>query len=154
MRRDLISVALDDAGGDADELGIRAVVEQQIFAEIHFAAMAVEALQAGSGIGRHNTLARPKARDRIANRNHVAGEFVTEDRGRNDHAGVIAAAKDLDVGAAGERGAHADEDVAGPDGGNGNPFQLHVLFAVEYGREHRVIFRHSLGNPRLLADAR
>ena len=70
---------------------------------------------------------------------------MTEDGGRHDHASVIAAAKDLDVGPAGKRGAHTNEDIARSESGNRYPFELYVLFSVEYGREHRYLSLNSCG---------
>ena len=95
-------------------------------------------------VGCHAALAGVKACDRIAHRDDVTGELVPEDSGRNDHPRVVSAAKYFDVGTAGQRRAHADEDVARSNGGNGNPFQLHVLFSVKYGCEHVPVIHRCL----------
>ena len=90
--------------GNADVLGVGAVVEQQILAQIFLAALAEEALAAGRRIGRHHALARRgNFVTSLAHRDDVAGQFVPEQGRRHDHPRVVAAAKDLDVGAAGER---------------------------------------------------
>jgi len=141
MRRDLVSIALDDAGRDADELGICAVVEQEIFSEIHLATFAIKTVQTGCGIGRDNSLADVKACDGVTDCNHIPGEFMTKHRGRDDHAGVISTAKDFDIGPTGERGANPHEDIARSDSWNWYPFELYVLLSIEYGREHGLV-RH------------
>ena len=76
---------------------------------------------------------------RVADRHDIAGQFVAENSRRHDHAGVISAAKNLQIGAAGERGAHAHQNVARPDRGNRNALDAHVLFTVQNGREHGLI---------------
>ena len=48
VRRNLVRIALDDAGRNADVLGVGAVVEQQILAEVLQAAAAIEAVQQGA----------------------------------------------------------------------------------------------------------
>ena len=139
MRRNHIGIQANDARRNLDEFRISAVIEQQIFAEIHASAAAIEALQAGRGIRGHDALPDLETLDALAHRHHIAGQFVPEQSGRHDHPRVIAAQKNLDVGAAGQGRAHAHQQIVRPDVRNRNAFQLHVLFAVEHGREHRVV---------------
>ena len=60
-----------------------------------------------------------------------AGQFVAEESGRDDHAGMIAAAKNFEVGAAGEGGADADDEFTGLRPGNGHIFDANIFAAVE-----------------------
>src|SRR3984885_10520889 len=103
----------DNACGDTDELGVGTVVEEQIVAEILLAALAEEAVTAGGGVEGNDTIARHEVSDSFAGLHDGAGKLVSEERGRNDHARVIAAAKDFEIGAAGERRAHFDNELAG-----------------------------------------
>ncbi len=59
--------------------------------------------------------------------------LVAEERGRHDHARVIAAAKDLQIGSAGERRADADDQLARCGLGNGNLLDANIFAAVEDG---------------------
>src|SRR5439155_22180511 len=56
--RDLVGVALDDAGGNANVFGVGAVIEQDVFAQILLALLAEIALFAGRGIGSYHALAQ------------------------------------------------------------------------------------------------
>src|ERR1700674_5632285 len=93
--RDDVGIPLDDARGNANILGIRAVVEQQIFAQVFEPAPAEETLVAWGGIRRHHALSGLNALDLSAHGDNVAGQFVSEYGRRHDHTSVIAAAKDL-----------------------------------------------------------
>ena len=121
----------DDARGNADELGIGAVVEEQIVAEILLAARAEIAFAAGRGVERHHAVAGREIRDAFAGFDNRSRQLVAEERRRHDHARMIAAAKDLQVGAAGERRAHADDQFAGCGLGNGNLLDANIFAAVE-----------------------
>jgi hypothetical protein len=55
---------------------------------------------------------------------------VAEERGRHDHAGVIAALIYLEIGAAGESDLHFDEDLSLFDARDGHSFNLEIFFAV------------------------
>ena len=55
--RNHIRILLHDARRNADEFGISAVIEQQIFAEILLSPPAEETITAGSGIRRDHALA-------------------------------------------------------------------------------------------------
>ncbi len=59
-RRDEVGIALDDARRDANVLGIRAVVKEQIFAEIGLLVLTVEASPARRGVGRDDAIALAK----------------------------------------------------------------------------------------------
>ena len=107
-----ISIALDDARRNADVLGIGAVVEQQVFAQVLQTAAAEEAFFARRGIGRHHALPDSKILDIVAHRDDIACQFVPEHGGRHDHPGVVPTPEYLDIGAAGQRNANLDQDVA------------------------------------------
>ncbi len=99
----------DDAFGNLDEFGISAVVEEQIVAKIFLATQAKVALAARSGVERHNPVAGSEIGDALARFDDRSCLLVSEERGRNDHARVVSAAKDLEIGAAGESCTHLDD---------------------------------------------
>ncbi len=102
-------------------------------------ALAEEALLARGGIRGHHALANRKLRDTLAHGDDIAGQFVPEHSRGHDHAGVISAAEDFDVGAAGQRYFHPYEDVSAIDCGNGYRLHLQVFLAVKHGSHHVVI---------------
>jgi len=139
MGGDLVHVALYDAGGDADIFSVGAVIEEEVLAEVFEAAAAIEAVEAGGGVGGDDALADVEAFDVFADGDDVAGEFVAEEGRRDDHFGVITAAKDLDVGATGKGGADADKDIAFLDFGNGDLFHAHLFAPVEHSSLHLLV---------------
>src|SRR5581483_3185962 len=136
LRRNHQHVLLDDAARNLDELGVGAVVEQQVFAEVFLVARAVEAHAARSRVERDHALAAAEVSDPMAGFRNHAGQLVPEQRGRNDHARVVAALVDLQVGAAGEGNFDFDQDLAVFDARNGDALNLYVLFTVEDGCGH------------------
>src|SRR5947207_9687057 len=103
----------NDAGRDADELCICAVVEEQVVAEILLTTLAEVALAAGGGIQRHHAAAVGKAVNSLPRFDHGSCQLVSEEGWRNDHAGMIAAAKNFKVRSTSERRANADNQLAG-----------------------------------------
>ena len=130
------SVLRDDARGNLDELRIGAVVEDQIVAKILLAAQAEVALAAGRGVERDDAIAGSEIGDALAGFDDGSGQLVAEERGRNDHARVISAAKDFEIGAAGESRANADDELAGCGLGNGNLLDADIFAAVKDGGAH------------------
>src|SRR5665213_3488723 len=110
----LQSVLCDDAGWDSDELCICAIVEEQIVAQVFLPAAAEVTFPAGSGIKRHNAIAPCEFSNALARLNHRSGKFVTKQRRRHNHACVITAAKDFQIGPTSERRAHLDDDLSRP----------------------------------------
>src|SRR5207248_2734847 len=136
MARNHVRVALHDAGRNPDVLRVCAVVKQQILTEIFQAAPAEKALIAGSGIGSHHALSDGKLLDIVADRDHIARQFVPEHGGRHDHASMISTAKDLHIGATGQRHFYLYEDVTAVDFRNGYRLHLQVFLAVKHGGHH------------------
>jgi hypothetical protein len=93
-------------------------------------------LLAGRGVGRHHALPDRKPFDILAYRDYIAGQLVPEHRRGNDHPGMISTAKDLDVGAAGQRHLHSYENVSAIDCRNGYRLYLQVFLAVKHGSHH------------------
>lgn len=139
MLRDDVGVAFYDPRRNADILRIRTVIEEQIFAEVLQPALTEEALFARRGVGRHHALSNGDPADVFSNRDYIAGQFVPEHSGGHDHAGVIPAAKDFDVGPTGQGYFYPYENVAATDRWNGHRLYLQVLLAVEHGCHHLVI---------------
>ena len=65
-----------------------------------------------------------------------ARKLMAENRGREDHTRVVAAAVDLQIGTAGERGGDTDAHLAGADRRHRHALGADVLPAVEHGGEH------------------
>ena len=61
---------------------------------------------------------------------------MAEQRGRNDHSGVISTSEDLYIGAAGQRRAHTYQNVALIDFRYGDRLYFQVLPPVEDGGHH------------------
>ena len=140
VRRNRISVPLDDARRNANVLGVRAVVEQQVLAQVLAAPAAIETL---ARRGRNSPPPRAAPTENsghaLAHGDHIAGQLVPEHSRGHDHPSVVSAAEDLHVGAAGQRHLDPNEDVPAADCGNGHRLHLQVFFAVEHGRHHLAI---------------
>src|SRR5580658_2116552 len=121
----------NNSGGDADELGVGAVVEQKIVTEVLLRAPAEVALAAGRGIQRDNAISGSEISYALAGLDHGSGKLVAKERGGHDHARVIAAAKDFQVGPAGERSTHADDQLARLGLGHRHTFDADVFPSVE-----------------------
>src|ERR1041385_553930 len=61
---------------------------------------------------------------------------MTEQRRRNDHAGVVATLKDLQVSPAGQGHVHFHQHLTAFQSRNRHLFDFHVLFTVEDRRRH------------------
>ena len=120
-----------DARGNANELGISAVVEEQVVAEVLLAARTEIALSAGGGVERHHAVAGSKTRDSLAGLDDGSRQLVAKQRRRHNHARMVAAAEDLQVGAAGERRADADNQLTRPGLGNRHLLNANIFAAVE-----------------------
>ena len=134
-------IFFDDAGGDAEVLGVGAVVEDEILAEVLLVVAAEVAAVAGGGVEGDDAVALFELRHAGADLGDDAGELVAKEDGRLEHHGVVAAAIDLEVGSAGERGAHLDDDLARPGLGDGDTLEAEVFFAVQDCRIHLKLHR-------------
>jgi len=141
--RDAQHVLGDDARGQAGELRVGAVPEEQVVAQARPLPPAGAALAAGRGVGGHHRVAPPPPVDPGADLLDDARHLVAEERRRHDHPRVIAAAEDLGVGAAGERGLDADQDLARPRARHRHVLDAEVALSVEDGRAHH----HRLSSP-------
>ncbi len=91
---------------------------------------------AGRRIQRHHAHARLETAHPSAGLVDDTCHLMPEERRRRDHPGMVAAAEDFQVGAASESGVNADDDLPLTGGGDGNPFNPDVFFAVEHGSVH------------------
>jgi hypothetical protein len=121
----------DNAGRDADELGISAVVEEQIVAEIFLTAGAEVTHAARRGVERHHAIARSKPLDAFACLDHRPGHLMTEQGWRYDHAGMVSTAKDLEVGTARKRCAYLDYQLSRTCLRNWNLLDSDIFTTVE-----------------------
>ena len=137
--RNQVSIALDDARGNANVLRVRAVVEEQVFAEILQPAAAEIALFARRRVGSDHALAHGKIGDALAHGDNVAGQFMPEHSGRDDHPRVISTAENLHIGTAGQRHLHPHQDVSRIDFRHGYRLHLQVFLAVKHGSHHVVV---------------
>ena len=143
-----------DASRNANELGVGAVVEEQIVAEVLLAASAEIALTAGGGIERDYAVAGNKARDSLAGLDNGSRQLMAKEGRRHDHARMVAAAEDLQVSAAGERRADADDQLTGPGLGNRHALYANILASVEDRGLHRcaAVEKHVLDGHAALVD--
>jgi hypothetical protein len=123
-------VLLHDARRDAHVLGVGAVVEEQVLAEVLLSVTAEETVVAGGGVERQHAVAHAEPGDTGTHLYDYASQLVAEDHRGLQHHGVVSAAVDLEVGAAGEGRAHAQEEFARADRRNGNPLHAQVLAAI------------------------
>src|SRR3984885_15016931 len=63
-------------------------------------------------------------------------QLMPKQRRRSDHPGMVAAAKCFQISTASESGMDADHDLPLTGGGDRNPFNPDVFFAVEHGSVH------------------
>jgi hypothetical protein len=75
----------------------------------------------------------------FTNRDNIPGQFMPEQRWRNDHAGVITPAEHLHVGPAGESRLHAYQYVAISDAWYGYRLNLQVFSAIQHGGFHLLL---------------
>ncbi len=134
--RDNERVLGHDAGRDADVLGVSAVVEEQVLAQVFLFADAPEAGSARRRIQRHHPHPWFEAAHAGAGLMDHSRQLMPEERRRRDHPGMVPAAEDFQVGTASESGVNADDNLPLTCGGNRNPFNPDVFFAVEHGSVH------------------
>ena len=107
---------------------------------------AIETSAAGSRVQGNNLHTAAKIAHARPNFFNHAGKFVSEQRRRHNHARVVAALVDLEVGPAGKRHVHLHQHLAGFERGNGHLLDLDVLFAIEDCSCHlsfQIRFSHS-----------
>src|SRR5690606_12150674 len=104
VRRNLVHVALYDALGNAYVLGVGAVIEKQVLAQVLESALAVETLEARGRVCGDHPLAGPETLYPLAYRYDIPGQFVSEQRWRHDHSCVVASPEDLHVRSASQSG--------------------------------------------------
>src|SRR2546430_17253407 len=89
-----------DTPRDAHVFGVCAVIEQKVFAEIFLPAAAMIAAETRRGVrGNYTNASAPACINALADSDNFADDFMTEDRGRTNHFGVIAAPPNFQVGA-------------------------------------------------------
>src|ERR1022692_3826645 len=121
----------DDARGNADELSISAIVEKKIVAEVLLAAFAEEALPAGRGVQRNNTIAGRKTGDSFASLNNRTRQLVAKQGWRYDHARMVAATKYLQIRATSEGGANAHNEFSRQRLRDRHSLDANIFAAVE-----------------------
>ena len=99
-------------------------------------ATAEVAAVAGSGVHGENAVAEGEFCYSGTDFDDGAGEFVAEDDGRLQHHGVVAAAIDLEVGAAGEGCADPDQEFAVSGMRDRDLLHAQVFAAVQHCRQH------------------
>src|SRR5581483_3346695 len=129
-------IGFNDPSWNLYVLGVCAVVEQQVLAKVLLMLGAVETHLARSRIESHHPHAFLEVLHSRCYFFDDARQLVAEQRGRDDHARVISALVNLQVGAAGERNLYLDQHLAGIHPRDGHSFNLHVLLAIEDGCCH------------------
>jgi hypothetical protein len=97
MPGNFIHIPFDNAGWNPDEFSVRAIVEKKIVAKILVSSLAIEAFEARGGVGSDNSLAGTETGDVIAHGDNISGQFMSKQRGRNDHPGVVSTNENLDI---------------------------------------------------------
>src|ERR1700722_14993677 len=129
--RDFQHVFGGDATGNAHVLGVSAVVEEQVLAEIFLSAAAMEATQTRSGIGGDHAHADlPAGIYTLSDGGNFADHFVAEDSRRLNHLGVITALPNFEVGAICEREEYADQNFVGGERGHIDLLNTQVFATV------------------------
>jgi hypothetical protein len=126
----------DDAGGDDNGLGVCPVEKEEVVTKLGLAPAARWAGATGSRIGGHDTIAKRPALHGRMDFGDDAGEFVPEDAGRGQHAGVVPASEHLEVRATGQGGPDADADLALGEIRFGQALESDILLSMEYGGAH------------------
>src|SRR5579864_3959432 len=134
--RDDQHVRFNDAAGYANVFRIGAIVEEQIFAEVLLMLGAVKAHLARGRVEGDDSHALFEAINSCTYFLDDAGQFVAEQRRRNDHAGVIAALVHLEISAAGQRDLYFDQNLAVSYTRDGYFFNFQIFFAVQDGSCH------------------
>ena len=142
----------NDARRDADELGVGAVVEEQIVAEIFLAVLAEITLTTGSGIKGHYTAATGETFNAFSNLDDRSCQLVAEECRGDDHAGMVAASKDFQVCSTSESGSYANNQFAGGGARNWHVFNANILPAVQDRGLHGSLAQLTRGLDRIAAD--
>ena len=98
MRGNQQQIFVNDALGDPDVLGVGAVVEEKIVAQVFLAVQAIETCAARSRVSRHHARTLSEVPYPRANFNHFAGNLMSKERGRLNHVSVVAAPVNLQIG--------------------------------------------------------
>jgi hypothetical protein len=111
---------------------------------------AVIAIATGGGVEGDDTIARAESGDASADLVDGTGKLMSKGDGGLEHAGVITAAVDLEVGSTGKGGMDAHDDFTGTGLRHRNLFNPQVLAAVEHGGCHVRCHLSIVSNPGLL----
>jgi hypothetical protein len=134
--RDNQHVGIDDAARNPNVFGVSAVVEQEIFAEVLLMFGAVEAHLARRGIQGDDAHAFLESVDTGSYFLDDSGQFMAEQGGRHDHAGMVAALVHLKISAAGQGNLNFDQNLAFSHARDRYFLNLEVFFAVQDGCGH------------------
>jgi hypothetical protein len=97
----------------------------------------MKAAEARRGIRGYDTKANaPPGINALAYGGNFANDLVTENRGRLNHLGVVAALPDFEVGAIGERKAHAQQNFVRSEWGDIDLFETQIFAPVQHGGHH------------------
>jgi hypothetical protein len=124
------SILLDDPGRNGDKFGVGSVVEEQVVAEILLTSTAEIALVAWSGVKSNDAVAGAEilyARTDFVNN---PGEFVPEWHRQGEHAGVITATVNLEVGATGKSSLDANDDFSRTSNWYRKALKAHIFATV------------------------
>ena len=129
-------IFLHEAARDDDGFRVGTVEEEEVVAQVFLFDLAGGALAAGAGVGDDDAVADVPVFHVGRGLADDAGEFVAEDGGRDDHAGVVAALENFQVRAAGQRHLDGDADFAGAERWLGAFFNADVFFAMQDSGSH------------------
>ena len=129
-------VLLHHAGGDDNRFGISAIEKKEVVAKIFLALLAIAAIAARRGIGRHHPVPHPPAPDTGSHFANVPGQFVAKDRGRRDHFRMITPPEDLQVSPARQRRLNGDTHFAWFERGRRHFHHPQIFLSMEHGCFH------------------
>jgi hypothetical protein len=131
-------IALDETLGDGDRFSVCAIKEGEIVAKIFLLIAAIKALAARSRVGDNDPIAHSPGID-VRDFGNDSGHFVSKNGRRCDHAGVIAALENFEVGAASERRFDAQSHFAPGKRARLDLLDPQIFASVQHRRLHRIV---------------
>jgi hypothetical protein len=140
LKRNLIGhierVLCHDAGWNAKELGVRSVVEEQVFTKVLLAVKAEITFVARRRIERNNAIAWGELEDALSNRRDHPRQLMPKRKRWRAHASVIAATIDLEICAASQSSLDANHDLPALGLRDRHTLDAQVFPAVQHGGAH------------------
>jgi hypothetical protein len=137
-------ILLNDTCRNTNVLGVGAIVEEKIFAEILLTAKAEETPVAGGGVQSDDAIPLTEvgyARTYLGN---GTGDLVAKEDWRLQHHRVVSAPVDLKIGPACQSGSYADHQLSRIGTRGLDPLQAQVFLSIENRRDHLTLHPYYL----------